>query len=953
MAVELNKDLLVDLGGWTVLREARGLHEGDCVKSLDWEDKTLKGLVQVGDQKYYPRLNLRSTTFAENRCNCAVGKREQVCAHAIALCLCEMDGGLAEPEPNPEVISEAAAAPEPETALLKSLVLSEGKGIPIRFRVFLPPNLERTAPSDRIMVKVDVEEATGERHAPEKIDRGRAYHLSLPHLAAGALIEQWCGGKLHGFLQLDRKKMSQLLRALKNEEVFFWVNKPYEAIVWQEGVLPGVHKHLEMREKKPEVARERPQAKPKVAAAAPKASSRSVSQAAPAAASRSAAVVDGSPNYLSIELPPRSAVDYHELLQLVKDKGFNLEARNRRWWLRDRHKTLCFLAEYYGDLRDKHRARFSENFEKQFAGLQWLKPEVEVHEMHGIFEVEMHLGGDVDEGELNRRLASGRPYVENGDAITLVPPGAVEKMTRLQQRLSNDKMRPFSARSRVKLKPWQLADADNLFEESLERWQPPEAWAESSRALHNLSALKEAPVNETLQETLRLYQKIGVAWLYHLFNHKMGGVLADEMGLGKTLQAIGLITSVLDAKKQALVVCPAGLVGNWLRELSRWAPELKVIAHHGQKRGASSEHLEDYAVVVTSYTTLTRDIGWLADHTFELVIADEAQHIKNRKTQNARSLRSVKAEGRFLLTGTPIENSLKDLQSLFEFLMPGYLAKAPGGIGPDERGWYQQRMRQQAAPFILRRTKKQVAPELPEKIEQVIYCDMEPKQRKLYQEVQEKGERELLSLEVGGAGEGRLKLAAFTQLLRLRQVCADPRLLREQFKASQSAKLQTFLEILDEAVDDGHRILVFSQFVSMLSLLREEMDKQKLPYAYIDGSTKDRLAEADRFNENEDIPVFLISLKAGGTGLNLTGADTVVHFDPWWNPAVEAQATDRAHRIGQTRVVTNIKLIVAGSVEEKVLEMQKTKADLLKDLLEASEAEAEKLSLEDLKDLMG
>jgi len=259
MAVELNKDLLVDLGGWTVLREARGLHEGDCVKSLEWEGKTLKGLVQVGDQKYYPRLNLRSTVFAENRCNCAIGKREQVCAHAIALCLCEMDGGLAEPEPEPEVdvaedagsVGELAATAEAEPALLKSLVLSEGKGIPIRFRVFLPPNLERTAPSDRIMVKVDVEEATGQVCPPEKLDRGRAYRLSLPHLTVGALIEKWCDGKLHGFLQLDRKKLGKLLRALKHEAVVYWVNKPQQPISWQDGILPGVHVHLELPQEKP------------------------------------------------------------------------------------------------------------------------------------------------------------------------------------------------------------------------------------------------------------------------------------------------------------------------------------------------------------------------------------------------------------------------------------------------------------------------------------------------------------------------------------------------------------------------------------------------------------------------------------------------------------------------------------------------------------------------------
>jgi SNF2 family DNA or RNA helicase len=261
-------------------------------------------------------------------------------------------------------------------------------------------------------------------------------------------------------------------------------------------------------------------------------------------------------------------------------------------------------------------------------------------------------------------------------------------------------------------------------------------------------------------------------------------------------------------------------------------------------------------------------------------------------------------------------------------------------------------MRQQAAPYILHRTKLQVAPELPEKIEQVIYCDPTPEQKTFYDAVRQKSEEEIFKLEMSGAREGRLKMAAFTQLLRLRQVCADPRILKENFKAAQSAKWLAFRELLDESIDGGHRILVFSQFVSMLSLLKNELTKQEIPFCYIDGSTKDRLGEADRFNDDESIPVFLISLKAGGTGLNLTGADTVVHFDPWWNPAVEAQATDRAHRIGQSKVVTSIKLIVAGSVEEKVLELQRSKADLLKGLFEESEATSSTLSLDELKELL-
>jgi SNF2 family DNA or RNA helicase len=327
----------------------------------------------------------------------------------------------------------------------------------------------------------------------------------------------------------------------------------------------------------------------------------------------------------------------------------------------------------------------------------------------------------------------------------------------------------------------------------------------------------------------------------------------------------------------------------------------------------------------------------------------------------------LRARCRFLLTGTPLENSLDDLRSLFEFLLPGYLTPLPVGIRGDERAWFDERLRAQTAPYLLRRTKQAVAPELPAKLEQVVWCELGPAQAALYRTTQEKSERELFDLEASGVSESKLKFAALTQLLRLRQICCDPRLLevgrdrwarREDEPAPppfpDSAKLDAFRELVAEAVDDGHRLLVFSQFTSLLALLRTEFDAQQLAYCYLDGSmtAAARQVQIDRFQATSDVPIFLLSLKAGGTGLNLTGADTVVHFDPWWNPAAEAQATDRAHRIGQTRVVTSYKLIAAGTVEEKVLALQAEKRALLATVFEASDAAAAKLSLADLKSLL-
>jgi SNF2 family DNA or RNA helicase len=412
-------------------------------------------------------------------------------------------------------------------------------------------------------------------------------------------------------------------------------------------------------------------------------------------------------------------------------------------------------------------------------------------------------------------------------------------------------------------------------------------------------------------------------------------------------------------------VCPASLVENWRREASRFAPELRVVVHHGALRLGSPEEFARWDLVLTSYSTLSRDRDLFAAAEFDCVIGDEAQHVKNRRSRNAQALRALRAHSRFLLTGTPVENSLDDLRSLLEFILPGYVERLPPGTRGDERSWLDARLRAKAAPYILRRTKQAVAPELPARIEQVIWCEFGPEQASLYRETQETSERELIDLAAGGAGEPRLRMAALTQLLRLRQICCDPRLVDRrggepgetagpQGDAPVSAKLEAFRELLAEAVDDGHRVLVFSQFTSLLSLLREELDAQEMAYCYLDGSMTPaaRQAEVDRFQSQPGVPVFLLSLKAGGSGLNLTAADTVVHFDPWWNPAVEAQATDRAHRIGQSRVVTSYKLVCPGTVEEKVLGLQAGKRGLLADVFEASAAEAAKLSLSDLRELL-
>ncbi len=797
-------------------------------------------------------------------------------------------------------------------------------------RVFLPPNLAAAALRDAIAVKVDMDLS-----APPS-------EKEIPGLI---VLQRLCGSSTTPplFLQLTRAQLREVIAALKGQSTFAFINSPDAPLLWIGPRLRGVSEFLD------EASESAP---PRVATPTtftPAVRSIRRTDSAPL-------TIDGSEHYLAITLPSREQSAYAAALDLVKSHGFTLDALTRKWWLRDRHKTLNFLAAHLGNLRDKWHASFTENFEKNTAKLTVADIECHIAETAGEFSLTLGLqAGKVHEDNLRAALTSNRGYVEDAAGKTfLLPPEKIARITAAQRALAGSATTSALARRTWRIPTARVAEIQEVIDELVPHYQPPASWKSRSDALRNLSTLAPAPLAAELSALLRPYQQIGVAWLWHLHRLGLGGILADEMGLGKTLQAISLLTTLSDARQPSLVVCPASLVENWRRETARFAPHLRVFIHHGNQRLTDPAHAAALDVVITSYGTLARDRDRFADFEFAALFADEAQHIKNRRTQNAQALRSLNTRSRFLLTGTPVENSLDDLRALFDLLMPGYLEKIPAGTRGDERGWFDERLRAKTAPYILRRTKKAVATELPDKIEQILYCEPTSAQSRLYTEWQQKSEQELDALAAGGASENAIRMATLTQLLRLRQICCDPRLVVAASKAEHSAKLETFRELLSESIDDGHRLLVFSQFTSLLGLLRAELDEQSLPYCYLDGSTpqKQRQAEVDKYNNSPDIPVFLISLKAGGTGLNLTGADTVVHFDPWWNPAVEAQATDRAHRIGQKKVVTSYKLICTGTVEEKVLHMQETKRALLADVFEASDANNAKLTLADLTSLL-
>lgn len=799
-------------------------------------------------------------------------------------------------------------------------------------KLHLPPNLVAAVGRDAVPLRVD-------------LDPNGAFAPGwLPVLA---LLQRWSGSPTPPrFIQLTRAQLRDLAAAAGPEPIFFEDGQP---TVWRHSALLAP-----------------------AAAPDPKSLVTSHPGSAPTSGRKpgppgtTPLLVDGSEHFLALTLPSREHPRYADTLALVKEHGFTLEPSNRKWWLRDRHKTLNFLAHHRRRLAGDFGAEFTPAFTKNTAHLALAEIAADVTAAGVDFAVTLELrAGAADDAALRAAIATSRGYLESGGRIFLLEPATITQMHTAERALAGDPAVGFAPRKTHRVARAGVADAQEILAELSPNFTPPEAWRSRTASLRALSALPPAPTEPSLSALLRPYQRLGVAWLWHLYRQELGGILADEMGLGKTLQALALLTAIRP-QGPSLVIAPASLLENWRREAVRFAPGLRVFVHHGGQRLGAVTDFPAHDLIITSYGTLARDQERFTAVKFACVIADEAQHIKNRRSQNAAALRALQARARFLLTGTPIENSLDDLRSLFEFLLPGYLTRVPAGTRGDERNWFDDRLRAQSAPYILRRTKLVVAPELPAKLEQVLWCELTSAQARLYRDTQEKSERELVDLAATGASEGTLKFAALTQLLRLRQICCDPRLVtKESFPASDgaiatvaefndSAKLEVLRELVAEAIDDGHRILIFSQFTSLLALLRADFETQQLAHCYLDGSmsTRDRQAQVDRFQGSPDIPLFLLSLKAGGTGLNLTGADTVIHFDPWWNPAAEAQATDRAHRIGQQRVVTSYKLIAAGTVEEKVLGLQAEKRALLSGVFEASDAVSSKLTLADLKSLL-
>ncbi|HEX7860428.1 MAG TPA: SNF2-related protein [Verrucomicrobiae bacterium] len=625
--------------------------------------------------------------------------------------------------------------------------------------------------------------------------------------------------------------------------------------------------------------------------------------------------------------------------------------------------VLNFFARDYHKLEREWKVVLEERLEKSTAkNLERIEPSFEVTPSgQQWFDVDVAYksgsGQKFSTAEIQRLIRSGQSHTRlpNGK-FAIIDTGAVEELQEVLldcapeqhangYRIANQQAGFLSA-ALAENKSWQV--------------KAPQEWRAKAQQ-HSGEAKFEVPPLGNLEDVLRPYQKHGVGWLDFLRRNRFGGILADEMGLGKTLQTLAFLKYVVERRNEtlpSLIVCPTSLVFNWVAEAAKFTPELKVIALHGPKRAELFSEIEKADLVVTSYALIRRDADVYRGIEFDTVALDEAQHIKNRQTQNAQAVKSIRARNRLVLTGTPIENSVLDLWSIFDFLMPGYLGSATdfkeryeAPIARENNAEAKARLARRIRPFLLRRLKTEVAKDLPEKLEQVSFCELTAEQQEVYQQLLESSRQEI-STAVGHQGIQKSRMVILTALLRLRQVCCDLRLLKlERASEANSGKVELFGELLQEVIDGGHRVLVFSQFTEMLALLKEHLRSESIEFSYLDGSTQDRAKVVQEFQSKANIPVFLISLKAGGVGLNLTAADTVIHFDPWWNPAVEAQATDRAHRIGQTRVVTSYKLITRGTVEEKILNLQNKKRELIQSTLSGEEQMANNLTWEEIQSL--
>ena len=659
----------------------------------------------------------------------------------------------------------------------------------------------------------------------------------------------------------------------------------------------------------------------------------------------------------------RNAIQENEVLDTFVQTGFMLDSANARLVLVNDEKIYNFLSKEIEDYMKKFEVLVAENFKKKDIKKIKIKS-IGVKIENNLLDINLEdfkfniyeIKDIINKYKLKRKFYK----LKDGTYISLEKNNSLDFLENVVDNIEIDYVN--SEGGTIKLPIYRAMYLEKLFKEmNNTNIQKNEYYKKMISEIEDRHIDINTKIPKKLNTELRTYQKIGYKWLKTLEQYKMGGILADDMGLGKTVQVLTVILSYIQENKEkaknSIIVCPSSLTLNWYNEIQKFTPTIKKLVISGDylERKRKIETINNYQIVITSYDSLKRDIDLYTQYNFKYIVADEAQYIKNNNTKNSKAVKLINAETKFALTGTPIENSLSELWSIFDFIMPGYLYKykkfkelyeIPIIKNQDEEKM--NKLKKQIEPFILRRTKSEVLTELPDKTVTILSNEMKEEQYSIYMSYMAQARDEIMyQIDMKGFEKSQIKILSL--LMRLRQICCHPKLFLSEY-TGESSKLNQCIEIIQDAVLGEHKILLFSSYTSMFEIIEEQLKKLKINYLKLTGQTKvgERIKLVDEFNTNKDIKVFLISLKAGGTGLNLTGADMVIHYDPWWNLSAENQATDRTYRIGQRKNVQVYKLITKNSIEEKIYELQQKKAKLIDNMLSTDATFISKLSKDDI-----
>ena len=1012
--MELTEKWLMETGGWQAMKAARSLWQAGAVQDVSYDDGVLRGVVRSAGKGMSCGLRIRGRTDVENLCTCFLARRDgRICEHSLAAGLGWIHrGASARSGAVRNTAAPAAAAVVPE-------VVSASGPLRFQFAAGFMEGLKRGK------LSVAVQAGDGDAGADVPFLRWLAklqQRTVPPHLMLGTgrevegllaalaghprLVLRQGKGDVPVEVSADPFRLVLRLKVAGRDEAELQAEIPAGMEVagavspggsgWVWDPVVGRLRPLQIPPAFAELSSFRAVVKPRrwLAGMLSELQEWFVLDVAGSDAELLALRLEPAvPGFeLTLEgslerLAARLVCRYEGMAELLEpgsggSTGFPLMARDRpgvflsrnaaaeqaaaRWLercgftevigseriLRGEAAVLQFLAGELERMKRQWKVVLGSRFGAASAGVErvvadwqpvgsgqdWLAFDLRFVSSGGAVFDRAEIARMLATGTGHRRLPGGRTAV-----ISLGDAADFNEVLRDVQ--------PEQASGHFRVKKTQLAYLEQSFGRPLEAGAVGPRWT------------VEESVPRELLAMLRDYQRVGVQWLLDQAAAGFGGILADEMGLGKTLQSLAMLSALRRRfpDRPSLVVCPKSLLGNWQAEAARFVPELPLICLHGSGRAERFAEVRGAALVLTSYQLMARDAAQHQQVDWAAVVLDEAGFIRNPDTQAAKAAHRLRAGVRIALTGTPVENSVRDLWSILQFARPGYL-----GPREDFRERYElplaaggsagvmQRLRRRMAPCLLRRLKQEVARDLPSKIETVVRCELTSGQRDLYAGLLREGAAKVMAAE-SARQKGQARVHMLTALLRLRQVCCDPRLLpgdAARVQEAASGKLEALVGLLDEIRDGGHSVLIFSAFASMLDLLEDSVREAGMEFCRLDGRTVDRAGCVESFQRDPTRRVFLISLKAGGYGLNLTKADTVIHFDPWWNPAVEAQATDRAHRIGQSRPVTVYKLISGGTVEEKILLLQAKKRGLMEAALDDEAPVMDGLSDDDLRGLL-